>query len=96
MIASLVAMYENGAITADHLVAQCLNMVDPAAPELVLGRLPESILDRMLDYTRSYVPNRMVSNYGALPAVDQVEAARRWIESTKKPPVLSGSSSKAN
>jgi len=73
-------MYEKGAITADHLVAQCINMIDPDDPGLVLSDLPKSILDRMLEYTRRYQPGRMVSNYGILPATDQVEAAKNWIE----------------
>src|SRR5208337_3060426 len=80
MITSLVAMYEKGAITADHLVAQCIHMIDPDDPGLVLSDLPNSILDRMLVYARRYQPDRMVSNYGNLPTSDQVEAAKNWIE----------------
>ena len=33
----LVAMYEKGAITADHLVAECLHLIDPQCPDRVLG-----------------------------------------------------------
>jgi hypothetical protein len=80
MITSLVSMYEKGAITADHLVAQCIHMIDPDDPGLVLSDLPNSILDRMLVYTRRYQPDRMISTYGVLPAPDQVEAAKSWIE----------------
>ena len=80
MITSLVRMYEKGAITADHLVAQCIQMIDPDDPGLVLSDLPDSILDRMLAYTRRYQPDRMKSTYGIPPATDQAEAARNWIE----------------
>jgi len=80
MITSLVSMYEKGAITSDHLVAQCIHMIDPDDPGLVLSDLPNSILDRMLIYARRYQPGRMVSNYGNLPTTDQVEAAKNWIE----------------
>jgi hypothetical protein len=80
MINQLVSMYEKGAITGDHLVAQCVHMIDPDDPGLVLGELPNSILDRMLEYIRRYKPDRMISNYGILPATDQVEAAKIWIE----------------
>jgi hypothetical protein len=80
MTTSLVSMYEKGAITADHLVARCIQMIDPDDPGLVLGDLPDSILERMLTYTRRYQPDRMVSTYGSLPAPDQVEAARNGIE----------------
>jgi hypothetical protein len=79
MITSLVSMYEKGAITADHLAAQCIHMIDPEDPGLVLSDLPNAILDRMLAYTQRYQPDRMVSTYGILPAPDQVEAARSWI-----------------
>ena len=79
MITSLVSMYEKGAITADHLAAQCIHMIDPEDPGLVLSDLPNPILDRMLAYAQRYQPDRMVSTYGILPAADQVEAARSWI-----------------
>ena len=36
MITSLVSMYEKGAITSDHFVAQCIHMIDPDDPGLVL------------------------------------------------------------
>jgi hypothetical protein len=85
MMNSLVTMYRKGMITADHLVVECLNMIDPEDPALVLGALPDEILARMLDLVRSYRPDGMVTNYGILPAIDQIEAARRWIESTRNP-----------
>jgi hypothetical protein len=80
MTASLIAAYRKGAITADHLVVQCLHMVDPEAPGLVLDPLPHDLLVRTLEFARQYRPGHMVTNYGVLPAADQVEAARRWIE----------------
>jgi hypothetical protein len=81
MIKRLVEMYQTGAITADHLVAECLHIVDPGHPELVLGMLPASILERMLKYARDYQPEAMRTNYGIAPAPDQVQAAKSWIES---------------
>ena len=84
MMNTLVAMYQSGAITADHLVVQCLHLIDPAEPALVLDALPEKILARMLEYAGRHRPGRMVANYGPLPTVDQVEAARRWIEEVSK------------
>src|SRR4051794_39408773 len=80
MITSLISMYEKGAITSDHLVAQCIEMLDPDDPGLVLSELPDSMLDRILAYARRYQPGRMVSNYENLPTADQVGAARNWIE----------------
>lgn len=84
MMANLVALYEKGAITADHLVAECLHMIDPANPALVLGVLPREILIRMLRYANEYQPGRMRTNYGLPPAVDQVSAAKRWIEVNRR------------
>jgi hypothetical protein len=82
MITSLVSMYEKGAITADHLAAQCIHMIDPEDAGLVLSDLPNSILDRILAYASRYRPGLMLSTYGPLPlpAADQVEAAKTWIE----------------
>jgi hypothetical protein len=80
MITSLVSMYEKGAITADHLVAHCIQMIDPEDPGRVLGDVPTPILDRILAYAQRYQPDRMVSNYGVPPSPDQVEAAKSWIE----------------
>jgi hypothetical protein len=80
MITDLVEMYNKGAITADHLAVQCLHMIDPANPQLVLSGLPHHILMRMLDFVSNYRPNCMITNYGVLPAEDQVAAAKEWIE----------------
>jgi len=76
---SLVDMYQNGKLTADHLMVQCLHMIDPANPELVLSTLPHEILMRMIEFARQYRPNGMVTNYGILPATDQVDAAKKWL-----------------
>ena len=80
MIARLVSMYDKGAITADHLIVECLRRIDPANPALVLENLPPEILMRMLKYVHDYQPGRMRTNYGLQPAVDQVESAKGWIE----------------
>jgi hypothetical protein len=80
MMAKLVAMYQKGALTADHLVVESLHLLDPQCPEMVLGALPPELLERMLKYINEYRPRRMRSNYGLQPAVGQVEAAKHWIE----------------
>ncbi len=49
MMGKLVAMYNNGAITADHLT-EGLYTIEPANPALVLNSLPPEILLRMLKY----------------------------------------------
>jgi hypothetical protein len=77
----LAEMYQKGAITADHLVVECLHRLDPQHPEVVLRVLPSAVLERMLQYMREYQPERMRTNYGLQPAIDQVEAAKAWIES---------------
>jgi hypothetical protein len=89
-------MYEKGAITGDHLVAQCIHMIDPDDPGLVLSDLPNSISDRMLEYIRRYKPDRMISNYGILPATDQIEAAKIWIEDRLTPKAGARSNAEAD
>ena len=80
MISKLIAMYEKGAITAHHLVVEVLNRLDPASLSLVLDQLPHDILERMLKYAIDFRPGMMRSNYPIQPAIDQVEAAKQWIE----------------
>ena len=80
MIPKLIAMYEGGAITAHHLVMEVLLRLDPAIPSLVLEPLSPDILVRMLEYANDFRPGKMRSNYALQPSVDQVEAAKQWIE----------------
>lgn len=84
MVSSLVSMYEEGAITAVHLAAECIHMVDPDDSGSVLVDLPDPVLDRILDYTRRYQPERMHSSEGTSPNFAQVEAARTWIEDLQR------------
>ncbi len=55
-------------------------MIDPENPGLVLSGLPDGILLQMLRFANEYLHGQMVTNYGVLPAHDQVLAARQWIE----------------
>jgi hypothetical protein len=84
MMNSLLTMYQKGAITADHLVVQCLLSIDPADPAPVLDTLPDAVLARVIEFARQYRPDGMVTNYGIVPAIDQVEAATRWIEGSRQ------------
>jgi hypothetical protein len=79
MIDRLIEMYENGAITGYQVMMDCLQMLDPADPDLVLYELPAEILDEMLAYARRYDPRRSRSETFPLPTEDQVRAAERWI-----------------
>ena len=81
MILKLVQKYRRGQLTASHVAVQCLHMIDPMHPALVLEELPPAILKRMERFVTEYQQGKMVTNYGVLPAVDQVEAARVWIAS---------------
>jgi hypothetical protein len=80
MMRSLVDKYRAGMITDDHLVVESLHMVDPENSSLVLSSLPNQILLRILGFGKEYLQGHMVTNYGAMPAQDQVLAAMRWIE----------------
>lgn len=80
MIEQLVRMYESGAITVDHLVVESLRRLAPEKPALVLCHLPRDVLAQMLDYAIQYRPWTMRTNYGLQPSLDQVSAAKQWIE----------------
>lgn len=60
-------------------------MIDPENPGLVLAGLPSEILKRMMDYIAEYQPGHMLSNYPdrPQPAIDQVKAAKEWIEAQR-------------
>ena len=78
MTRSLVEKYQMGMISDDHLVVESLHLIDPDNPGLVLSTLPDKILPRVLRFVNEYLHGRMVTNYGVLPAQDQVLAARTW------------------
>lgn len=79
MIKKLIAMYEGGSLTGYQVMMDCLQMLDPGNPDLVLSELPEEILDEMLEYARRYDPRRPRSASFIPPAEDQVRSAERWI-----------------
>ena len=84
MTRSLVEKYEEGRITDDHLVVECLRTLDPKNPSPALDPLPDHIQSRMLRFTREYDPEQMLTNYGALPVPEQVLAARKWLDAWMK------------
>lgn len=95
MLDELIEMYEDGAITGYQVMMDCLHMLDPYHPGLVLGQLPDEVLREMLEYANRYDPSCMRSIAGLPPAVDQVRAAQRWIEENtrkKAEPNLASSS----
>jgi hypothetical protein len=79
MIGRLIEMYQSGSITGYQLMIDCLQMLDPDNPDLVLSDLPEEILDEILKYARRYDPRRPRSASLIPPAEDQVRTAERWI-----------------
>ncbi len=83
MIPKLVERYEAGAITAHHLAVQCLHMVNPNEPDLVLAYLPDDVLAAIEKFADEYNPRGMNTNFGVIPAQDQVIAAMKWIGEKK-------------
>ena len=79
MVRKLIEMYESGSITGYQLMMDCLQMLDPDNPELVLSELPGEVLDEMLAYTQRYDPRRPHSAKFIPPAEYQVRTAERWI-----------------
>ncbi len=79
MIKTLIEMYESGSITGYQVMIDCLRMLEPDDPDLVLSDLPQEVLDEMLDYARHYDPRRPHSALLAPPAEEQVRTAELWI-----------------
>lgn len=84
MVDELIEMYRDGAITGYQVMIDCLHIVDPDHPDLVLSPLPEEILEEMMQYAHRYDPSCMRSITGLPPSVDQVGAAQRWIEERRR------------
>ena len=74
-----IAMYDRGAITAHQFAVEVLHMLDPGAPDLVLSHLPIEIYVAIQQLSASYDPREMRTNYGVVPAEDQVAKAIEWI-----------------
>jgi len=85
MTDELLEMYREGAITGYQVMLDCLHLLDPDQPDLVLALLPEEILEEMLAYAQRYDPSCMRSIAGLPPTEDQVRAAQRWIEKARLP-----------
>ena len=81
MMEKLVKMYQQGGITGHHLLVESLHMIDPENPELVLHHLPHEILRQMLAFIKEYQQGKMITTHRILPTIDQVEAAKQWVES---------------
>ncbi len=84
MLAELLEMYRDGAITGYQVMLDCLHMLDSVNPNLILGQLPEEILQEMLEYCQRYDPSRMCSNSGPAPSAAQVREARRWLDESSE------------
>jgi hypothetical protein len=80
MIDRLIAAYEQGGITGHHLAVEALALLDPSNPRPTLAALPPDVWPEVHRYAVNHQSGRMRSNYGPSPTVEQVEAARRWLE----------------
>lgn len=82
----LLEMYREGAITGYQVMMDCLHLIDPDHPGTVLNRLPEEILEEMLDYAQRFDPSGTRSTAGLPPVEKQVKAVQRLIEERSKRP----------
>ena len=80
MVRQLVEMYKDGFITGYQVMIDCLHMLDPDNPDLVLSHLPDEVLEEMLEYARRYDPRRPRSVSPIPPTLDQVRSAEQWIQ----------------
>jgi len=81
----LVHLYETGAITLNTLLLRLLLLIDPAFPDAVLGSLPDQYLRQFRDFLAGWQVGKMMTNYGPLPADEQVIAAREWLARAATP-----------
>jgi hypothetical protein len=77
-----VELYLQGVFTGHHLMVESLCDIDPDAPEIVLKELPEEILETIPPFAAGYRRATAYSNYGILPADEQVAAAKKWVDSS--------------
>jgi hypothetical protein len=87
MMATLIKAYKAGKITRYQIMMECLHMIDPQHPELVLEPLPPEVHDEILDYASRYDPKKPApkERLVLMPAADQVDAARSWITKLRSP-----------
>jgi hypothetical protein len=84
-LGNLIESYEKGAITINHFVVECTNLIDPAQPELVMDKIPYNLtpmfamLVRSSEAKEGEVVDKMVTNHGTVPSVEQVKALKYWI-----------------
>jgi hypothetical protein len=78
-IQQLVGRHSSGAITGQHLIVQCLLLLDPVNPDLVLAAIPQCLLDKFALFVDEYRPGYMITTHGALPTREQVAAAAKWL-----------------
>ncbi len=87
MIRDLLEIYDEGGITGYQVMIDCLYMLDPSRPDLVLAKLPGEILEEILHYAQRYRPHIQESGSQVLPSEIQVRSAERWIREHAKYPV---------
>ncbi|WZO98487.1 hypothetical protein EP7_000066 [Isosphaeraceae bacterium EP7] len=76
----LIDRYSKGTKTSQELVVDCLNLVDPGDPSLVLGELPPETLPQLAEFLENDLADGMRDlDDGAIPTPAQVTSARCWL-----------------
>ena len=90
----LLEMYERGMLSVHESAWDCLLLIDPRNPEGVLSRLPINLIKKIYEVSDDYDPTDMVTWCIHMtidrntpsdmttenPTIEQVAAARNWIE----------------
>lgn len=76
----LIAAYLEGEISDHEFATDCLHMIDPKEPELVLAPIPDNIYVTIVDYACDYDPTKAKPKNRIVPTYDQVDAAARWVK----------------
>lgn len=80
MMRILLEKYLLGMITDDQFIIESLQLIDPEDPGTVLSSFPDTLIPRTLRLANELLIGKIITNYGVLPARDQIVAARKWIE----------------
>ena len=80
----LVGLYEEGRITAGHLIVEILNRVDSINVDTEMGALPQHLYGEFKAFLDSYKAGEMLTSLGPIPPPESIAIAKAWLRSREK------------
>ncbi|SRR5260370_12448542 len=80
-VEQLVCLYEEGALTAHHMILELLRHVDPLNVDDMMCGLPSKFYPELESFLGRYRVGRMITIGGETPSPESVEAAKQWLAS---------------